>query len=105
MWTVENRSRYNRDHLRYPSGLTDEEWALIEPLIPPGKRGGGSAVDLREVATSDGEQAVRLRRRTVEGANALQRAGDGGLSFSSRRLPRRCGRPRYAGRWFRMVRR
>jgi transposase len=41
MWTVENRLRYNRDKLRYPSDLTDEEWALVEPLIPPGKRGGG----------------------------------------------------------------
>jgi transposase len=41
MWTAENRPRYNRDKLRYPSDLTDEEWALVEPLIPPGKRGGG----------------------------------------------------------------
>jgi transposase len=50
MWTVENRARYDRDRLRYPSDLTDEEWALIEPLIPPGKRGGGKrTVDLREV--------------------------------------------------------
>lgn len=50
MWTVENRTRYNRDHLRYPSDLTDEEWALIEPLIPPGKSGGGKrSVNLREV--------------------------------------------------------
>jgi transposase len=32
---------YNRDKLRYPSDLTDDEWALVEPLIPPGKRGGG----------------------------------------------------------------
>ena len=30
-------SRYNRDKLRYPSDLTDAEWAHIEPLIPPGK--------------------------------------------------------------------
>ena len=29
MWTAENRARYNRDHLRYPSDLSDEEWALI----------------------------------------------------------------------------
>ncbi|GGB14170.1 hypothetical protein GCM10011491_47110 [Brucella endophytica] len=50
MWTVTNRARYNRDLLRYPSDLTDEEWALIEPLIPPGKKGGGKRrVDLREV--------------------------------------------------------
>jgi len=41
MWTAENRPRYNRDKLRYPSDLTNEEWALVEPLIPPGKRGGG----------------------------------------------------------------
>jgi transposase len=41
MWTAENRPRYNRDKLRYPSDLTDEEWALVEPLIAPGKRGGG----------------------------------------------------------------
>jgi hypothetical protein len=31
MWTQENRPRYNRDHLRYPSDLTDEEWAVIAP--------------------------------------------------------------------------
>jgi transposase len=50
MWTTENRPRYNRDKLRYPSDLTDEEWALAEPLIPPGKRGGGKrTVDLRQV--------------------------------------------------------
>jgi transposase len=50
MWTVENRTRYNRDHLRYPSDLSDEEWAVIEPLIPPGKSGGGKRrVNMREV--------------------------------------------------------
>jgi transposase len=50
MWTQENRPRYNRDHLRYPSDLTDEEWGLIEPLIPPAKGGGRKrAVNLREV--------------------------------------------------------
>ena len=36
--------------LRYPTDLTDEEWALIEPLIPPAKRGGNKrTVNLREV--------------------------------------------------------
>ena len=50
MWTNENRSLYDRSKLRYPSDLTDEEWALIEPLIPPAKRGGGKrTVDMREV--------------------------------------------------------
>jgi hypothetical protein len=40
MWTSENRARYNRDHLRYPSDVTDAEWAHISPLIPPARRGG-----------------------------------------------------------------
>ncbi len=40
MWTNENRAKYNRDHLRYPSDVTDEEWAHIAPLIPAAKRGG-----------------------------------------------------------------
>ena len=40
MWTNENRARYDRSKLRYPSDLTDEEWAIIAPLIPPAKKGG-----------------------------------------------------------------
>jgi transposase len=40
MWTDENRARYDRSKLRYPSDLTDQEWSLIEPLIPPAKPGG-----------------------------------------------------------------
>jgi transposase len=40
MWTQENRGRYDRSKLRYPSDLTDDEWALVKPLIPPAKRGG-----------------------------------------------------------------
>ena len=50
MWTNENRARYDRSHLRYPSDLTDDEWKLVEPLIPPGRRGGDKrTVILREV--------------------------------------------------------
>src|SRR5579872_5637667 len=40
MWSVENRGRYDRTKLRYPSDLTDDEWALIVRLIPGAKRGG-----------------------------------------------------------------
>ena len=50
MWTPKNRPRYDRDKLRYPSDLTDEEWSLIEPLIPPAKHGGRKReVVVREV--------------------------------------------------------
>ena len=38
---------------RYPSALTDEQWTLVEPLLPPAKprqRGGRPRqVDMREV--------------------------------------------------------
>src|ERR1700738_4959519 len=50
MWTSKNRGRYDRNRLRYPSDLTDEEWALVEPLIAPAKRGGNRRhVVVREV--------------------------------------------------------
>ena len=50
MWTTENRPRYDRDKLRYPSDLTDEEWSLVAPLIPPAKRGSRKReVVVREV--------------------------------------------------------
>jgi len=50
MWTVENRPRYDRSKLRYPSDLTDAEWSHVAPLIPPAKRGGNKrTVDERAV--------------------------------------------------------
>jgi transposase len=50
MWTDENRAKYDRSGLRYPSDLTDAEWAVIGPLIPPAKRGGNKrTVNVREV--------------------------------------------------------
>jgi transposase len=50
MWTNENRGRYDRSRLRYPSDLTDDEWNLVECLIPPGKGGGDKrTVIMREV--------------------------------------------------------
>jgi transposase len=50
MWKPEHRAAAERRELRYPSDLTDGEWALVEPLIPPAKHGGRKrSVDLREV--------------------------------------------------------
>ena len=50
MWTAKYRGRYDRSALRYPSDLTDDERALVEPLIPPARRGGNKRhVDEREV--------------------------------------------------------
>ena len=53
MWTKKNRGRYDRSKLRYPSDLTEEEWALVSPEIPPAKRGGNKrTVDVREVVNA-----------------------------------------------------
>jgi putative transposase len=40
MWTQEHRKTYARVGGRYPSDMTDAEWALVEPLIPAAKHGG-----------------------------------------------------------------
>jgi transposase len=40
MWTDEHRERYRREGDGYPSDLTDEEWELLQPLIPDAKPGG-----------------------------------------------------------------
>jgi putative transposase len=50
VWTNDNRPRYKRDNLRYPSDLTDDEWSHVQPLIPRAKRGGRPReVETREV--------------------------------------------------------
>jgi transposase len=50
MWTNETRGRYDRSRLRYPSDVTDEEWAIVGRLIPPAKKGGNKrSVDEREI--------------------------------------------------------
>lgn len=50
MWTADHRRAAGRRSLRYPSDLTDAEWALVAPLIPPAKHGGRKrTVNVREV--------------------------------------------------------
>jgi transposase len=53
MWKSQHRQAANRHGQRYPSGLTDAEWALIEPMIPPARRGGRPRdVNVREVLSA-----------------------------------------------------
>jgi len=35
MWTPDTRAEHDRDKLRYPSDLTDAEWQILAPLLPP----------------------------------------------------------------------
>ena len=50
MWTAFARTYYERLNARYASDVTDDEYGLIEPLLPPAKRSGRRrTTDLREV--------------------------------------------------------
>lgn len=50
MWTDEQRERHEPRKGRYPSDMTDAEWAVIAPMIPPASTGGRSRkTDMREV--------------------------------------------------------
>lgn len=64
MWTIENCARYDRSRLRYPSDLTDEEWALVRPQIPRAKRGGNKrSVDERALICRASMAARKSRAR------------------------------------------
>ncbi|HAT85918.1 MAG TPA: IS5 family transposase [Rhizobiales bacterium] len=52
-WTDITRQEHIRKSDRYPSDLTDAEWALLEPLLPPAKSGGRPrTTSLRDVANA-----------------------------------------------------
>ena len=40
MWTPTTRRQHSRDGLRYETDLTDAEWALVKPFLPPPRRCG-----------------------------------------------------------------
>lgn len=53
MWTPTTRKHYSRRATRYQSDLTDEEWHVIEPYLPPAKRTGRPrAWPLREIVNA-----------------------------------------------------
>ena len=52
-WTGIARREHSREGLRYPSDLTDREWALPAPFIPSAKTGGRRrSTDMREVVNA-----------------------------------------------------
>lgn len=49
-WTETTRRQYRREFGRFASDVTDEEWALLEPMMPePAGVGRPRTTDLREV--------------------------------------------------------
>ncbi len=50
MWAAFARRHYERLHERYANDVTDDEFALIGPPLPPARRGGRRrTADLREI--------------------------------------------------------
>ena len=50
MWKPEHRRAAERNGVRYPSDLSDAEWAIAGPMIPPARHGGRKrSVKVREV--------------------------------------------------------
>src|SRR5580700_7074498 len=70
MWTPASRGRMatiEKKTKRYPSDLTDEEWARIEPFLPRASKSGRPVeVDLREVLN-----AIRYMARSGGGWRML----------------------------------
>ena len=62
MWTEAARKQHAPRKERYPSDLTDLEWALIAPLIPQARRGGYPRITpLVEKLDADILHTCRLR--------------------------------------------
>src|SRR5918997_4334232 len=108
MWMPEHRRAADQRGLRYPSDLTDAEWALVAPLIRPAKRGGRPrTVNVREVLnaifyglwTGCPWKALPkdLRRAARSGRTSTCGTGTARWGVSITRLMSRCAR-RQAGR-------
>ncbi len=53
MWTPATRREHSRDHLRYGSDLTDAEWEIIAPFMPPpAKTGRPREWSMREIMSA-----------------------------------------------------
>lgn len=53
MWTAITRTQHRRDALRFPSDLTDAEWAVLEPLLPaPSPVGRRPCWPMREICNA-----------------------------------------------------
>ena len=69
MWTPATRGRMGeieKKTKRYPTDLTDEEWARIEPFLPGAAKSGRPArTDLREVLNAIVSAGCKLPKSAV----------------------------------------
>ena len=101
MWKPEHRCVAERHGLDSRSDLTDAEWALVEPTIPPAKHGGPPRdVNVREASNAifyvlSTAATGRLRRKdlpprgTLFSLHALGLGRHAGSTFTTRSTWRR----------------
>jgi transposase len=66
MWTDEQRKAHKPRVEGYQSDVSDEEWAIIEPMIPPARTGGRKrGTDMREVPKLVGARVTPQRRSST----------------------------------------
>jgi len=92
MWTPATRKNYSRNGLRYQSDVTDEEWRVIEPYLPPAKGiGRPRGWPLREIVNGifyvmrSGCPWRQLRRTFRPGARSIAGLQPGAMPACSRR--------------------
>lgn len=61
VWTADNRQRYDRRGQRYPSDITNDEWVILETLLP--------------VAKAKGRPRTHALREVMNGIRYVQRYG------------------------------
>ena len=77
MWKPEHRLAANRRGLRYPSDLTDAEWAIVAAMIPPGRHGGRRrSVNVREVLNVISELSS-LKRAVISECSMISKSRSG----------------------------
>ena len=76
-WTEITRLKYQRDGLRYASDTTDEEWAVIEPHMPPPARCGRT----RKTSMRDVVNAIFASSLFGMGRNVVVLAWSGGTPY------------------------
>ena len=80
-----------QDRQRYPTDLTDGQWAVIEPLLPPPSTGGRPEKHPRRGDRERDFVCVAYRVCVADAATRLSAVADGLLVFQA--VARRgCGR-------------
>ena len=71
-WTKITRVEFARRGGRYSNDLTDREWALISPFIPPARRGGRPHTSAISIGPGGAGGAVDGKVASVPGPLAME---------------------------------